>query len=98
MRKIAWQVDNGSSTIKVVEWEYETKLNYCYKRRDGTLCKYLKHPVGTSRKYFETWEEANTEVIRQAEVDLKNTIESIDGKLKWLKFLKSRSMREAMCE
>lgn len=92
---IAWQVNKDSSFINMIEWEYETDLNYCRKRQGGTVHKYLKHPVGTSRTYFPTWEEANDEVIRQADAELKKIIESIDVRKKHIEHLKKRTKKES---
>jgi hypothetical protein len=93
--KTIWQVEGTSTFIISIEYGWETERNYCRHRKNGTVFKHLKHPVGTSRAYFKTWEEANTEVIRRAEEALQRTINSIDGQRDRLEQLKKRTKREA---
>jgi hypothetical protein len=93
--KTIWQVDGDSTFINSIEYGWETERNYCRHRKNGTVFKHLKHPVGTSRAYFPTWEEANAEVIRRAEVQLQHTINSIPRQREHLELLKKRTKREA---
>jgi len=93
--KTIWQVDGSSSFINSIEYGWETERNYCRHRKNGSVFKHLKYPVGTDRAYFPTWEEANAEVIRRAEADLKRTLDSIQGKRDHIDILKKRTKKEA---
>lgn len=92
-RKIAWCVNWGSTYITMVEWEWETAKNFCWRRKDGSVKHTLKYPSGTHRSYFPTWEEANAEVLRQAEEDLASTINSIKGKQALIERIKTRTKK-----
>lgn len=92
-RKIAWCVNWGSTYITMVEWEWETEKYYCYHRHNGSVGRRLKHPVGTHFSYFPTWEEANAEVLRQAEADLASTINSLKGKQALIDMIKTRTKK-----
>jgi hypothetical protein len=93
--KTIWQVDGESTFINSIEYGWETERNYCRHRKNGGVFKHLKHPVGTSRAYFHSWEDANAEVIRRAEDDLKRTIDSIPRKQEEVERLKKRTKKEA---
>lgn len=93
--KTIWQIEGSSTFIISIEYGWETERNYCRHRKNGPVFKHLKHPVGTSRAYFKTWEDANAEVIRRAEVELQRTIDSIPCQRDHIEWLKKRTKREA---
>lgn len=92
--KTIWQIEGSSTFIVSIEYGWETERNYCRHRKDETVFKYLKHPVGTSRAYFKTWDDANAEVIRRAEVELQRIIDSIPRQRDHIEWLRKRTKKE----
>jgi hypothetical protein len=87
---IKYSVSRGSTFISIVEHEWETEQYFCHRRKDGSLSKHQKHPVGTSISYYDTREAAWQMILAYAASDLDRAKESVlhrEKTLAWLKTL-----------
>lgn len=86
--KVTYAVSYRSSFIAITTYQWETDQYFCSRRKDGSVRKQQKHPVGTSILYFPSREEAWQEVIRQAEAEIREAEERIPRMRQRLEYLK----------